>query len=274
MVSSSRVKNSFREFVGISKMKLNVIKIGGNIVDNPDVLDQFIEVFSNLEGPKILVHGGGKIATKISASLGIQSQMIEGRRVTDSETLEVVTMVYAGLVNKKIVSKIQSKGLNAIGLSGADGDAIRSHKRIGSSVDYGFVGDVDEVNAPFLSGLINNNVIPIMAPITHDGKGQLLNTNADTIASEVAVGLSKNYEVELTYCFELPGVMRDIKDPSTIFSSINLEKYNLLKEEGVIVEGMIPKMDNCFNAISKGVSSVRICHALNLTSELGTTLKK
>ena len=255
-------------------MTLNVIKIGGNIVDNPEVLDQFIDVFSKLEGANILVHGGGKIATKISASLGIEAQMIEGRRVTDPETLKVVTMVYAGLVNKNIVSKVQAKNVNAIGLSGADGNAIRSHKRVGSSVDYGLVGDVDEVNVDFLTKVIEDGLTPIMAPITHDGNGQLLNTNADTIASELAVALSSKYEVQLTYCFELPGVMRDINDENSIVSEISSETYSELKRDGVIVDGMIPKMDNSFNAINKGVDSVRICHALNLNSKIGTVLKK
>jgi len=255
-------------------MKLNVIKIGGNIVDNPEVLDQFIDVFTQLEGAKILVHGGGKIATKISASLGIEAQMVNGRRVTDKETLKVVTMVYAGLVNKNIVSKLQSKKVNALGLSGADANVIRSHKRTGSEVDYGFVGDVDEVNTDFLSKLINDNIIPIMAPITHDAQGQLLNTNADTIASELAVGLSSSYEVQLTYCFELPGVMRDINDKNSIVKEINSETYASLITEGIIVDGMIPKLDNSFNAINKGVDSVRICHALNLNSTTGTVLKK
>ncbi len=255
-------------------MKLNIIKIGGNIVDNPSVLDEFIDVFSKLEGLKILVHGGGKIATKISASLGIESQMVEGRRVTDSETLNVVTMVYAGLVNKKVVSKIQSKKINAIGLSGADANVIRSHKRVGSSVDYGFVGDVDEVNVEFLSMLLNEGLTPVMAPITHDGNGQLLNTNADTIASELAVALSSVYDVELTYCFELPGVMRDVKKESSIVPNINPETYLSLRNEGVIVDGMIPKMDNSFSAIKNGVDRVRICHALNLNTSIGTVLVK
>lgn len=255
-------------------MTLNVIKIGGNIVDNPLVLDQFIEVFSKLEGAKILVHGGGKIATKISASLGIEAKMVEGRRVTDVETLDVVTMVYAGLVNKNIVAKIQSKKVNAIGLSGADANVISSHKRTGSKIDYGFVGDIDDVNVKFLSQLLNDKYIPIMAPITHDGRGQLLNTNADTIASELAVALSSIYKVQLTYCFELPGVMEDIKDASSIIPEINTPTYEDLRKRDIIADGMIPKMDNCFNAIKKGVNSVRICHALNLNSSTGTILKK
>lgn len=260
--------------------ELSVIKIGGNIVDNPEALDSFLKDYAQIPGLKVLVHGGGKVATKISAALGIETQMVEGRRVTDQETVNVVTMVYAGLVNKTLVSKLQSENCNAIGLSGADGNVIKAHKRIvdKGAVDYGFVGDVDEVNVSLLSKILKDDYFPIMAPITHNGEGQLLNTNADTIASSVAVALSENYKVKLVYCFELPGVMIDINKPESLIKSITAEKYSELKSDGIIVDGMIPKMDNCFRAISEGVNTVFICHAKNLlglskgTSTEGTKL--
>ncbi|MCP4522426.1 MAG: acetylglutamate kinase [Cytophagales bacterium] len=258
---------------------LTVIKIGGNIVDNPDALDSFLADFSKIEGSKILVHGGGKVATKVSKALGIEAQMIDGRRVTDAETVKVVTMVYAGLVNKTIVSKLQALDCNALGLSGADANVIRSHKRIVKDIDYGFVGDVDEVNASFLTTVLEQGVQPVMAPITHDKEGLLLNTNADTIASTVAVAMSQVMETQLIYCFELEGVMRDINDKDSVISQITPSEYKELKEEGVIVAGMIPKMDNCFDAISQGVSKVRIAHASDLKAilsegvEKGTTLQ-
>lgn len=255
-------------------MSTYVIKIGGNVVDNPEALDSFLEGFSGVEAGKILVHGGGKVATKISAALGIETQMVEGRRVTDAETLEVVTMVYAGLVNKKIVSKLQANDVNAIGLSGADADVIRSHKRTGSSVDYGFVGDIDKVDQSFLQELLSSNKTPVMAPITHNGDGMLLNTNADTIASEVAAAVQGS----LVYCFELPGVMEDINDPDSLIREITPSKYQELKSGGVIADGMIPKLDNCFNALEKGVKEVFICQAeqvrhLEQSSFTGTKLE-
>ncbi len=254
---------------------MKIIKIGGNVVDNEEILNKFLTNYAKIEGPKILVHGGGKIATKISAALGIETQMIEGRRVSDAETVKVVTMVYAGLVNKTVVSKLQALEVNAIGLSGADGNAIQSHKRpLKNGVDYGFVGDVDTVNSTLLSNLFEQGYSPVMAPITHDKKGLLLNTNADTIASTVAVAMSEHFEVELCYCFELPGVMKDIKDANSLISSINTTQYKSLKNDGVIADGMIPKMDNCFDAINSGVNKVRICHADNIHGTLGTTLMK
>ena len=247
---------------------LSIIKIGGNIVDNPEALDNFLADFSQINGNKILVHGGGKIATKVSAALGIEAQMVDGRRITDAETIKVVTMVYAGLVNKSIVSKLQALDCNAIGLSGADANVIQSHKRVVKTIDYGFVGDVDGVNASFLKNLLEQETQPVLAPITHDKKGLLLNTNADTIASTVAVAMSKVMETQLIYCFELPGVLTDINDKNSVISSINLSTYQNLKEEGVIAAGMIPKMDNCFDAINEGVSKVRIAHALDLKAIL------
>lgn len=251
---------------------INVVKIGGNVVDNPEALEQFLDIFAALEGPKVLAHGGGKIATKIAAALGIETQMIEGRRVTDAETIKVVTMVYAGLVNKSIVSKLQARGVNGLGLSGADGNVIKSHKRTGSTVDYGFVGDVDRVDGDFLLKLIAEGKTPVMAPITHDGNGLLLNTNADTVASKVAVALGQSKSTRLNYCFELTGVLKDINDESSLIPQINPAEYAELKANGIVAGGMIPKLDNCFDAIADGVAEVRICKAENLAQTAGTTL--
>ncbi len=244
--------------------KITVVKIGGNIVDHPENLDAFIKKFSALEGKKALVHGGGKVATQISKALGIETQMINGRRVTDAETVDVVTMVYAGLVNKKVVSKLQAQGQNAIGFCGADANLIQAHKRPVVDVDYGFVGDIDKVDGDFLKMVIESGKVPVTAPITHDRNGQLLNTNADTIASEVSIALSEFYDVTLLYAFELPGVLEDIDKPESLISQINPEQYRELLDQGIIAKGMIPKMDNCYNAISRGVSNVMIGHALDL----------
>lgn len=252
--------------------KLQVIKIGGNVVDNPELLDAFLSDYAQLDTATVLVHGGGKIATKIGLSLGIEPNMIDGRRVTDKETIDLVTMVYAGLVNKNIVAQLQAKGVNAIGLTGADANAILSHKRPVTTIDYGFVGDIDEINSSLLAQLLNTGYAPVMVPITHDGKGQLLNTNADTIASKVAVGLASHFEVELVYCFQLPGVMKSIEDENSLIPEMNQSAYEELKRQGIIAEGMIPKMDNCFDAIADGVKSVRICHAQHINSEVGTKL--
>jgi len=251
---------------------MEIIKIGGNIVDNDQVLNEFLDVFAQDTKPRILVHGGGKIATKISATLGIETQMIDGRRITDAETLKVVTMVYAGLINKTIVAKLQARGVNAIGFCGADANVIQSHKRQKANIDYGFVGDVDAVDGHFLADLVAKGYTPILSPITHDKKGNLLNTNADTIASVAAVALSKITESSLTYCFELDGVLLDFNDKSSVIKNIASSDYSKLKEDKIISDGMIPKIDNCFDAINKGVSKVRICHALNLNSEIGTLL--
>jgi len=245
-------------------MNLNIIKVGGNIIDNPEKLLSFLKDFVALDGPKILVHGGGKVASHLAKSMGLEVQMVEGRRVTNQEMLDVVTMVYAGLVNKKIVAQLQAFNENAIGFSGADGNSILSHKRVVKKVDYGFVGDVDKVNADLIYKLIQEETTPVFCAITHDGKGQLLNTNADTIASSLAIGLSQYIKTRLIYCFELPGVMKDIKDPNSLIEKIDKDSYKHLKEEGGIADGMLPKLDNCFNAISRGVDSVAICMAKNL----------
>lgn len=241
-------------------MKLTVIKIGGNIIDNPTELEQFLSDFSKIEGNKILVHGGGKSATKMAESIGLVPQMIEGRRITDAAMLDVVVMIYAGQINKNVVAQLQSKGTNAIGFSGADGNLIQSDKRNHPTIDYGFVGDVKAVNTDLLETLISNNIVPVFCAITHDKNGQLLNTNADTIASELAIALSKVYDVTLNYCFEKQGVLSDSENDDSVIAQINSELYAQLKAEKVIHSGMIPKLDNCFNSLSKGVQQIKIGH--------------
>ena len=219
-------------------MALKVIKVGGNIIDNPENLSSFLEDLAKLEGPKILVHGGGKVASQLAKDMGLEVQMVEGRRVTDEKMLDVVTMVYAGLVNKKVVAQLQALDCNAIGLSGADVNAIQSHKRVVKGTDYGFVGDIDEVHGEFIHDLLEKGITPVFSAITHDKKGQLLNTNADTIASNLAIGLSKYVTTQLVYCFELPGVMKDIEDESSIISEIDRQLYQKLKDDGTIVKGL------------------------------------
>ncbi len=245
---------------------LHVIKIGGNIIDDPEQLESFLNDFSKLDGHKILVHGGGKIATKLSADLGIESELIEGRRVTDAESLKVVAMVYAGLINKNIVAGLQKHNCNAIGLAGADGNIIRAKKRPlktiadGRQIDYGFVGDLDDnsVDAQAIYKLVQAGFTPVFSAITHDGNGQLLNTNADTIASVIAVAMSGLYTTSLVYCFEKSGVLRDVGDEGSVIKTIDPDEYKQLKKEGVIHSGMIPKLDNAFEAISKGLGEVCI----------------
>jgi acetylglutamate kinase len=251
--------------------KLFVIKIGGNIIDDEQKLSAFLKDFAALEAKKILVHGGGKLATKVAEGMGIQQQMVEGRRITDAETLKVVTMVYAGYINKNIVAQLQSRGCNAIGLSGADGNTIQAHKRTGANLDYGFVGDVDVVNASLLQTLLNQNLTPVLAPITHDGKGQLLNTNADTIAQEIAKGLSKHLHVELIYSFEKAGVLMNAEDDTSVIMSINKNSYQQLKEKNIIFAGMIPKLDNAFSALNNGVRKVIIGKAEELQQLINGT---
>ncbi len=239
---------------------LSIIKIGGNIVDNPTELSQFLADFSKIKGNKILVHGGGKSATKMAQSIGLTPQMIEGRRITDKPMLDVVVMIYAGEINKNVVAQLQANNTNAIGFSGADGNLIQSNKRNHPTIDYGFVGDVQKVNTALLKTLISNGIVPVFCAITHDKKGQLLNTNADTIASELAIAMSEIFEVTLNYCFEKPGVLFDTEDDSSVISTINQALYSKLKSEKAIHSGMIPKLDNCFNSLSKGVKRIQIGH--------------
>lgn len=253
---------------------LKIVKIGGNVINNEDALRSFLKDFAALEGPKILVHGGGRKASEVSAAMGLEPKMINGRRVTDEATVEVVTMVYAGLLNKKIIANLQSFGCNAMGLSGADANCILAHKRIVKDIDYGFAGDVDAINSEIIGVLIKNNVTPVFCAITHDKNGQLLNTNADTIASEVAIGMSNLYKTELNFVFELKGVLEDIEDKNSVIEQINSEKYEQLVVKGVIADGMLPKMHNCFNSLEKGVDKVKIGDAslVKSSTKLYTTL--
>lgn len=258
--------------------KLHIIKIGGNVINEPSALEKFLLDFSKITAPKILVHGGGKQAGELAMRLGLSQAMVNGRRITDAETLKVTTMVYAGLINKQIVASLQAKNTNAIGLSGADGNMIRAGKRKALDIDYGFVGDIEYtgVNTHTLSVFINSGIIPVFSAITHDGKGQLLNTNADTIASALAVALSKKYEVQLNYCFEKKGVLEKIEDENSVIKTITKAKYKELLMDGTISKGMIPKLDNAFLAIQNGVQSVKIGNSelINIlnNADAGTTL--
>jgi acetylglutamate kinase len=257
---------------------LKVIKIGGNIVDNPVKLERFLADFAAFESRKILVHGGGKIATTISEALGVETRMIEGRRVTDGETLRIVTMVYAGVINKTIVARLRGNGCNAIGLSGADGGFIVSKRRSPAPVDYGFVGDPERVDTGLVEMLLDRGMTIVAAPITFDpADGSLLNTNADTVASAIAVAMAASGEqTELIYCFEKRGVLSDVTDEHSVIPRIDKPMYRSLKTSGAIFEGMRPKLDNAFRAIDRGVSSVMICSAENIASEGygGTTITK
>ncbi len=256
------------------KQKLSVIKIGGNVIENNEELVKFLKLFASLDGIKILVHGGGKLATQLATKLGIESKMIGGRRITDAETLEVITMVYAGLTNKNIVAKLQAYNCNAIGLSGADGDAIQAHKRPVKEVDYGFAGDVDGVNSQMIFELLKTGLTPVFCAMTHNGNGQLLNTNADTIASELAIGMSELYNTTLYYCFEKNGVLKNITDDNSVIKHIDAQKYQRLLNDGIIADGMLPKLENCFHALNENVSKVCIGNPsmLDPKNELFTTI--
>lgn len=257
------------------KNKLRIIKIGGNIIDDEKKRDSFLTNFAQLKGFKILVHGGGKLATKTSERLGIKTQMTDGRRITSKENLAVVTMVYAGLINKTICAKLQGFNCNAIGLSGADANCILATKRHVKPIDFGWVGDIERVNTKAIELFLGNKITPVFCAITHDKKGQLLNTNADTIAAEIAISLSSTYETELIYCFEKKGVLADIKDDNSVIRTIDKKKYEELKTKKVIHEGMLPKMKNCFRALDKKVSKVIIgnTEVIGTQAELFTTIK-
>lgn len=237
---------------------LKVIKIGGNIIDNEAALNAFLKDFAKIESPKVLVHGGGKLATKLANQMGVEVKMTEGRRITDQDTLDIITMVYAGKINKDIVAKLQANQCNAIGFSGADGNAIVSVKRPVKTIDYGFVGDVVKVNTETLEVLLNNGVTPVFCAITHDEKGQLLNTNADTIASELAIGFANTFATELYYCFEKNGVLQDVNDDNSVIKHIDSKNYQELIDQNIISDGMLPKLNNCFHAIHKNVQKVCI----------------
>ena len=253
--------------------KLTVIKVGGKIVEEEATLLQLLNDFAAISGHKVLVHGGGRSATKIAAQLGIES-MVNGRRITDAETLKVVTMVYGGLVNKNIVAGLQARGVNALGLTGADMNVIRSVKRPVKEVDYGFVGDVEKVDASLLADLIHKGVVPVMAPLTHDGQGNMLNTNADTIAGETAKALSALFDVTLVYCFEKKGVLRDENDDDSVIPEITRAEFEQYVADGVIQGGMIPKLENSFEAINAGVTEVVITLASAIKDNEGTRIKK
>lgn len=256
------------------KEKLTVIKVGGKIVEEEATLNQLLADFSAIVGYKVLVHGGGRSATKLAAQLGIESKMVNGRRITDAETLKVVTMVYGGLVNKNIVAGLQAKGVNAMGFTGADMNVIRSVKRPVKEVDYGFVGDVEKVNAELLGSLIRQGVVPVMAPLTHDGQGSMLNTNADTIAGETAKALAELFDVTLVFCFEKKGVLSDENNDDSVIPVITPELFQEYVDKGVIQGGMIPKLENSFSAIDAGVSQVVITLASAIHQEGGTIIKK
>ena len=237
---------------------LKVVKIGGNIIDDEKALQVFLQHFAQLKGPKLLVHGGGKLATQLSNTMNVEVKMVEGRRITDTQTLEIITMVYGGKINKTIVAQLQAHGCNAVGFTGADGNSIVSVKRPVKTIDYGFVGDVVKVNTLVTSLLLKNEVIPVFCAITHDENGQLLNTNADTITSELAIAFSKEFVVELYYCFEKSGVLADATDETSVINNINSDSYKSLLEKGIIANGMLPKMENCFYALKGNVSKVCI----------------
>ncbi len=256
-------------------MKIQVVKIGGNIIDNPEALQSFLSDFSRIEGPKILVHGGGKEASRLSKSMGIEPQMIDGRRVTDKDTLDIVTMVYAGAINKRIVAGLQRLGCQAVGLTGADGPSITATRRPPKPVDYGYVGDIapDGVDYQFIGSLLKEGKVPVFCAICYDGHGGLLNCNADSVAGAVAVGVSNLGPAYLTYCFEQPGVMADLNDPGSVIPLITPANFEELKSQGIISGGMLPKLTNALNCAASGVESVRITRAAALNEDSGTVIK-
>ena len=240
------------------KNTLKIVKIGGNVIDNPQALTSFLTTFSSIKGPKILVHGGGKSATALAQKTGLEVQMVDGRRITDAATLELITMVYAGKINKTIVAQLQALDCNALGFTGADANTITSEKRPVSTLDYGFVGDVKNVETSTLELLLNHGISPVFCALTHDQNGQLLNTNADTIASELAIAFASQFEVELYYCFEKKGVLKDVNDDSSVIEKITASSYKELLHAQVIYAGMLPKLNNCFHALEHQVSKVCI----------------
>ena len=253
--------------------KITVIKVGGAVVEDEAQLTQLLQDFSAIEGRKVLVHGGGRRATKVAAQLGIETQMVNGRRITDASMLEVVTMVYGGLVNKNVVARLQAQGIDALGLTGADIDVIRSHKRpLKNGVDYGFVGDVDRADGHKLHTLIEAGIVPVMAPLTHDGMGNILNTNADTIAGETAKALAKHYDVTLVFCFEKKGVLSNPDDDESVIPTITRADFDRYVADGTISGGMIPKIENAFNAIDAGVGRVVITKADSIGLNFGTLI--
>ena len=240
------------------KQTVSIVKIGGAFLETPGLVDAFTQAFASLEGPKVLVHGGGQRASELSTRLGIEPRMVDGRRITDGPSLEVAVMVYGGWANKTLVARLQALGCPALGVSGADADLIRAHKRPVGAIDYGFVGDVESVNLPALKALLGAGFVPVFCALTHDGNGQLLNTNADTIAAELAIALGAEFESHLYYCFEKEGVLRDVNDPGSVIRKIDPAAYERLKEGQVIAAGMLPKLHNCFQSLRRGVGRVFI----------------
>jgi len=253
--------------------QLTIIKVGGKIVEEPESLTAFLKDLAVIAGDKILIHGGGRSATAMAEKLGLETKMTDGRRITDAEMLKVVTMVYAGLVNKNIVAQLQKLGIDAIGLTGADMNLILSQKRPVKEIDYGFVGDVRQVNAPALLELLKQNYLPVIAPLTHDGNGNLLNTNADTIAAEVAKSLAFDCNVRLIYCFEKQGVLMNEADEGSLIPVLDFELFQQYKNEGIIQGGMIPKLENAFQAIASGVKEVIITRASDVKAGKGTFIR-
>lgn len=254
--------------------RITIVKIGGNVVDNPKALDSFLSNFHKLEGKKVLVHGGGVMASQMAIDLGVKTTMIQGRRVTDEATLKLVTMVYAGWINKNIVALLQKEGCNAIGLSGADANAIPAVKRSVQPIDFGFVGDPtpSRVNSDFIDKLLSSNIVPVFCAITHNEQGTLLNTNADTIAYTLAVSLSQKYKTTLLYCFEQEGVLMNVNDPTSLISTLTQEEYEAYKDQNLISGGMLPKLHNSFKALNEGVWEVVVMHAKNILNKKGTRL--
>ncbi len=253
---------------------IQVIKIGGNVIDNPSALESFLHKFAAVSGPKILVHGGGKEATRLSKGMGIEAKMIDGRRVTDRDTLDIVTMVYAGLINKRIVAILQKIGCNALGLTGADGNVLTAVRRSPEPIDFGYVGDLSprSLNSRFVKTLLDEGITPVFCAICHDREGELLNCNADSIASAVATGCSTISPTRLTYCFEMPGVLLDVDDPSSVIPKVTPESFFEMKNEGIVAKGMIPKLENAIRALRDGVEEVRICSAESILEGGGTTI--
>ncbi|OUN76759.1 acetylglutamate kinase [Alistipes sp. An54] len=252
---------------------ITVMKIGGNVIDNPEALKRFLREFAAVEGAKMLVHGGGKLATRLAERLELKVQMVDGRRITDKGTLDVVTMVYAGLINKQIVAGLQAVGCNAIGLSGADGNVVTARRRNPEPIDYGFVGDIERVDSELLGRLLDGGLVPVFSAIMHDGHGTLLNCNADSVASAVALGAARLAPVDLVYCFEKAGVLRDPEDERSVIPEITAESFAALKADGTISKGMIPKVENALKAVSQGVRSVTIRSSTHLANGIGTVIR-
>lgn len=253
--------------------RITVVKIGGNVIDNPAALERFVERFAALPGAKILVHGGGKLATRLAERLELEVQMVDGRRITDKGTLDVVTMVYAGLVNKQLVASLQAAGCNALGLSGADGNVVTARRRAPKPIDFGFVGDIERVDPELLRRLLEAGIVPVFCAIMHDGRGSLLNCNADSVASAVALGAARIAPTDLVFCFEKRGVLRDPDNDASVIPQITAASFDELRSAGIVSRGMLPKIENALRAVADGVRSVVIKHADDLLSEQGTVIR-